>query len=162
MHCCVRAIKIRWFKAFFKAEDLASAIIDILTMDEDSVVRIKSDQAVSFMEDRAATNRAAYTNTLSGLFIGADLNECFGHTIMHVGEKLETPLLDDLLSLMNQVSSKSYHYRAGFKALTGKVPIKVSDTRWWLKTDQVEQIKPTITNGGLLGLFRDLVRLSFH
>ena len=43
-------------------------------MDEDSVVRIKSDQAVSFMEDRAATNRAAYTYALSGLFIGADLS----------------------------------------------------------------------------------------
>lgn len=56
-----------------------------------------------------------------------DLNECFGHTVMHVGEELESPILDDLLSLVNRVSSKSYHYRAGFKA--GRKCLSRSATR---------------------------------
>ena len=85
-HFCVLAIRIRLLRAPFKAEDLRSAIIEILEMDEDSAVCIKPDQAVSFMKHRDATNRRAHTRTLSRLPIGADLDVCHGHTAMHVRE----------------------------------------------------------------------------
>ena len=140
-------IELKWFSVCLKNAHISSAIIEAVC-----VTFAYSPQVVmAFMHDRCAVNMASFRLTLAGVFPGADDNDCMPHTVMHVGEALAHPTLDELMGLYNTENSHSNYFKQMMKKITGQMPLKKSGTRWWGELDAVTKtVEPSLTDGKLL------------
>ena len=100
---------------------------------------IESNTLVAGMRDRASVNSVAM-RTL-GLIYPTILDVgCFSHTIDHVGEKFEIPVLDNFTKLWVALFSKSPKARLAWKTFCERLVPTYSETRWWSRWEVMKQI----------------------
>ena len=90
------------------------------------------------MRDRASVNNVAI-RTLGILYPNLFDVGCFSHTLDHVGEKLQTPLLDEFAKSWINMFSRSPKSKLAWKSQTGLSVPSYSCTRWWSKWEMLRQ-----------------------
>ena len=106
-----------------KGEEIAREIISTLSID----YHVGPTSVLASMRDWAATNNVAL-RTLKVLYpYLIDI----GHTIDHVGEKFETPVLSEFISAWINLFAHSPKNRAIWREQTGRSMQSFSPTRWW-------------------------------
>jgi hypothetical protein len=107
-------------------------------------------RVLAFMSDCAAPNFAAYNDGLKEMYPYADCNGCLPHTGHHVGQKLETPNVNEFMLLYNACVGHSTLARMLFRESTGKAPLRCSKTLWFSINDvQEKSLLPNALNGNL-------------
>ena len=91
------------------------------------------------LRDRASVNDVA-VRTLKILYPNLVDIGCFSHTLDHVGEKMETPVLHQFIKAWISLSAHSPKSRIAFKTQTGQIPKTHSPTRWWSKFEVIKQV----------------------
>ena len=115
-----RLVCLKLLKKSMTGGELARILISTLS----TTLSIESHTLVAAMRDRASVNNVAM-RTLALIY--PDIG-CFSHTIDHVGEKFNVPLLTKTwISLF----SKSPKARLSWKAYSNRPVPTYSETRWW-------------------------------
>lgn len=118
-----------------KAEEVAHTLLYTLA----TVYQVQPDNLLAAMRDRAAVNTAAI-RTIQPLYRCMLDGQCFSHTLDHVGEKMETDLLDSFVSNWIQLFAHSPKSRLEWKSRTGVAVKSYCKTRWWSKYEVMDQI----------------------
>lgn len=99
---------------------------------------------------------------------------CFSHTLDHVGERMNTPILDDFMTVWVNLFSRSPKAKLIWKSQTGISVLSYSTSRWWSKFELIEQVRdmfgdivtfvrnkdlPAATTGKLLSIVQDIPKL---
>ena len=107
-------------------------------------------RVLAFMSDCNPANIAAYNDGLKEMYPYADCNGCLPHTGHHVGQKLETPNVNEFMLLYNACVGHSTLARMLFRESTGKAPLRCSKTLWFSINDvQEKSLLPNALNGNL-------------
>ena len=97
------------------------------------------DMIVAAMRDRASVNDVAMRTVLAVYNHLMDV-PCFSHTLNHVGEGMNTPILDNFTKVWISLFSHSPKERLAWRMLTGLSPPSYSPTTWWSKFEVVHQL----------------------
>ena len=100
---------------------------------------IKKELLVAAMQDRASVNSVAM-HTLSIVFPNVLDVGCFSHTLDHVGEKFETPILDEFIKIWINMFSRSPKTKLLWRTITGLPAPTYSTTRWWSKWEVLKYL----------------------
>lgn len=101
-----------------------------------------SDLIVAAMRDRASVNSVAMS-TIRVLYNRIFDVGCFSHTLNHVGEHMNTPVLNDFIKTWINMFSHSPKTRLKWTTLTGLPPPRYCATRWWSKFEAIHQVHNT-------------------
>ena len=116
-----------------KAEEVAHPLLYTLA----TVYRVQPNNLLAAMRDRAAVNTAAIC-TIQPLDHCMLDGQCFSHTLDHVGEKMETDLLDSFVSSWTQLFAHSPKSRLEWK--TRSVAVKSCSKTRWSEFEVMDQI----------------------
>ena len=100
---------------------------------------IKPELLVAAMRDRASVNSVAM-HTLSIVFPNVLNVGCFSHTLDHVGEKFETPILVEFIKIWINMFSRSPKTKLLWLTKTGLPAPTYSATRWWSKREVIKHL----------------------
>ena len=100
---------------------------------------IASHLLVAAMRDRASVNSVAM-RTVSIVYNQVMDIGCFSHTLDHVGEHMQTPILDDFVKSWIGLFSHSPKSHLIWRTQTGSSPASYSATRWWSKFEVICQL----------------------
>ena len=89
-----RLMALRMLQKSLTGEEIARELIATLTIEYNTT----PTALLAYMRDRAATNNVAL-RTLKVVYPNIVDIGCFPHTIDHVGGEIETPVLDEFLSV---------------------------------------------------------------
>ena len=117
---------IKLLKTSTTGEELARVLICTLS----TSFGVESSCLVAGMRDRASINSVAM-RTLSLIYPTILDVGCFSHTIDHVGEKFQIPVLDSFTKHWVALFSKSPKARLAWKTFCGRPVPTYSETRWW-------------------------------
>lgn len=115
-----------------KGEEVARQLIMCLS----NQLGITSNQLVAAMRDRASVNNVAIQTSLP------IYSRCgvFSHTIDHVGEKINTHILDEFVKGWIGLFMRSPKTKLAWKETTGLPVPTYSTTRWWSKWEVMKQL----------------------
>ena len=116
-------------------EEIARELISTLSVE----YHVTPTALLACMRDRAATNNVAL-RTLKVVYPNIVDIGCFSHTIDHVGEKFETPVLDEFISAWISLFAHSFKTKALWREQTGRAMKSFSGTRWWSRWEVIEQV----------------------
>ena len=116
-------------------EELAREIISILS----TQLQIHHHLLVASMRDCASVNNVAM-QTVRVLYSKVFDIGCFLHTIDHVGEKFNTPILKEFTSAWISLFSRSPKNKLAWKSQTDQAVRTYPDTRWWSCWEVMKQI----------------------
>ena len=116
-------------------EEIARELISTLSVD----YHVIPTGLLGCMRDCAATNNVAL-QTLKVVYPNLVNVGCFSHTIDHVGERFDTPILDEFMSAWVSLFAHSYKTKALWRERTGRAMKTYSPTRWWSRWEVVEQV----------------------
>ena len=116
-------------------EEVARQLVTALSTE----LSIAPDMIAAAMRDRASVNDVAM-RTVSVIFNRMMDMPCFSHTIDHVGERMNTPILDDFTKVWISLFSQA---RLTWRTFTGLSVPSYSPTRWWSKFEVVHQLHNT-------------------
>ena len=119
-------------------EEVARQLVTALSTE----LSIAPDMIAAAMRDRASVNDVAM-RTVSVIFNRMMDMPCFSHTIDHVGERMNTPILDDFTKVWISLFSHSPKARLTWRTLIGLSVPSYSPTRWWSKFEVVHQLHNT-------------------
>ena len=94
---------------------------------------------VAAMRDRASVNDAAM-RTIKVLYNQLTDVGCFSHTLDHVGDRMNTPVLNDFSEGWIGMFSRSPKLRLLWRTQTGRRVPSYSTTRWWSRFEVIDQI----------------------
>ena len=94
---------------------------------------------VAAMGDRASVNDAAM-RTIKVLYNQLTDIGCFSHTLDHVGDRMNTPVLNDFSKGWIGMFSRSPKLRLLWRTQTGRCVPSYSTTRWWSRFEVIDQI----------------------
>ena len=97
---------------------------------------------VASMHDRASVNTVAI-RSIAILFSKMLDVGCYSHTLDHVGEKMNTPLLDEFISSWIVMFSHSPKTKLLWTTKTDLCSPSYSTTRWWSKFEVIKQVHDT-------------------
>ena len=101
---------------------------------------VPSTSVLASMRDRASSNNVAL-RTLKVLYPDLIDIGCLSHTIDHVGEKFDTPVLAEFISSWISLFAHSPKNKALWREQTGGRSIQsFSATRWWSRWEVMEQL----------------------
>jgi len=106
-------------------EEVARLLIAALSTE----LGIPTASVVAVMRDRASVNDVA-VRTLSVVYNQMVDVGCFSHTLDHVGEHMNTPILDKFTTAWIGLFSHSPKSRLAWRTQTGLPPRSYSSTRW--------------------------------
>ena len=121
------------------------------------------------MKDRASVNDVAM-RTIKVLYNQLIDVGCFSHTLGHVGERMNTPILHDFSKAWIGLFSRSPKSRLLWRTQTGLCVPSYSATRWWSRFEVINQLLtafndvvtflanddlPPATSGKLLEILND-------
>ena len=124
---------------------------------------------VAAMRDRASVNVVAM-RTIKVLYNQLIDVGCFSHTLDHVGERMNTPILHDFSKAWIGLFSRSPKSRLLWRTQTGQFVSSYSATRWWSRFEVINQLLtafnvvvtflanddfPPVTSGKLLEIVND-------
>ena len=91
------------------------------------------------MRDQASVNSVAM-RTVSIVYNRVMDVGCFSHTLDHVGEHMNTPVLDEFSKLWIGLFAHSPKSRLLWRNQTGLSPPSYSATRWWGRFEVLQQL----------------------
>ena len=86
-------------------EEIARELISTLSVED----HVTPTALFACMRDRAALQHNVALQTLKVVYPNKVDVGCFSHTIDHVGEKFETPVLDEFMSAWISLFARSYN-----------------------------------------------------
>jgi len=119
-------------------EEIARELVTVLSTE----LSISPDKVVGAMRERALVNNVAM-RTISAIFNLLMDMPCFSHTIDHVGEHMNTPILEEFMKYWISLFSHSPKARLAWKTQTGLSIRSYSPTRWWSKFEMIHQLHDT-------------------
>ena len=105
-------------------EEIARELVNVLSVE----YGIGVTKLLAAMHDRASANTLAM-NTIKVLYSNLLDVGCYSHTLDNVGQKFNTPVLDDFIRLWISLFSHSPRMHFKWKELTGKSMASFNDTR---------------------------------
>ena len=130
---CVGRLKL--LAKSMTGDDVAQQIIVVLSTE----LGITPHCVVAAMRDRASVNNVAM-RTIKVLYNQLIDIGCFSHTIDHVGDRMNTPLLNDFSKAWIGMFSRSPKLRLLWRTQTEWSVPSYSTTRWWSRFEVIEQI----------------------
>lgn len=115
-------------------KEVARNLITLLSTE----LSINPDKIIGAMRDRASVNNVAM-RTISVIFSRFMDMPCFSHTIDHVGEHMNTPILDELVKYWISLFSHSPKAHLAWRTQTSLPTRSYSLTRWWSKFEMIHQ-----------------------
>ena len=115
-------------------EEVARLLVDVLS----TKVGVPTKNIVAAMRDRASVNSVAM-QTVRVLYNRVFDVGCLSHTLDHVGEKMNTPLVDEFVKQWIGMFSRSPKTRLAWKTLTRLPSPSYSATRWWSWFEVLDQ-----------------------
>ena len=112
-------------------EEVAHQLIAALSTE----LSIQANHVVAFMRDRASVNNVAM-RTVSVLYNSMIDIGCFSHTLDHVGENMNTPILNEFTKHWISLFSHSPKVRSR----TGFSSPSYCATRWWSRFKVIHQM----------------------
>ena len=109
-------------------EEVARLLVEVLS----TKLGVLTNNVIAAMRDRASVNSVAMRTDNRVFDVG-----CFSHTLDHVGERMRTPLVDDLNWI--GMFSRSPKTRLAWKRRTGLPSPSHSTTRWWSRFEVLDQ-----------------------
>ena len=119
-------------------EEVARLLIQALSTE----LGISSQLIIAAMRDRASVNSVAMC-TVSVLYNRVFDVGCISHTLDHVGERMNTQVLDVFVKSWIGMFSRSPKTRLAWTTQTGLPSPSYSETRWWSKFEVIRQIHDT-------------------
>ena len=151
-----RAVNVSMFVETFNNRNVAAELMYVLV----NRMRIGMELVMGWQYDRASVNKAAI-RTLIQVFTSSVGVPCISHTLSHVGERMQTPNLDDYVESFVGLMSKSEKAKLFWYRLTGTNFPRYASHRWWsiyeVYVDLViaEEARDTFILDGYNGEFSD-------
>ena len=130
-----RLVRVQLLTKSMTGEEVARELLSVLSTE----YGIASSNLLAANRDRASVNTVAirmlkvlYPNLLD---IG-----CYSHTIDHVGDNFDTPILHEFDILWVSLFSHTPHARLLWRTRTGRSMHSYSQTRWWSRWEVYEQL----------------------
>ena len=117
-------------------EETARLLIEFISTE----LGISSSLIIAAMHDRASVNAVAM-RTISILYNNVFDVGCYSHTIDHVGERMNTPVLHKFLKSWIAMFSHSPKAKLSWRTQTGLPAPTFSNTRWWSKFEVIRQVR---------------------
>lgn len=130
-----RLVRLMLLAKSLTGEEVARQLIVILSTE----LGVKSDRLVAAMRDRASVNSVAI-RTLSIVFPAMVDIGCFSHTLDLVGEKINTPVLEEFVKVWINMFSRSPKTKLAWSTTTGLPAPTYSATRWWSKWEMIKHL----------------------
>lgn len=146
-----RLLQLKMLAKSMTGEEIARELISVLS----TSYSIGSNQLLAGMRDRVSVNNVAMT-TIKILYPRMLDVGCFSHTIDHVGDRFNTPILSPFVSSWVKLFSHSPKARLLCKQQTGRSMTTYSATRWWSKWEVMRQL---LVQFGDISLFLHLGRI---
>ena len=125
---CQRLIKVHMLAKSLSGEEIAREVINSLSLE----FGVGSEHVLTVMHDCASTNVVAM-RTLKVMYPFAQGNGCFSHTLDRVGERFNTPTLNEFVTYWISLFAHSPKARLLWSQKTGQTVQGYSATRWWSK-----------------------------
>ena len=116
-------------------EEVAQQIIVVLSTE----LGIPPQSIVAAMCDRASVNDVAM-RTIKVVYNQLLDVGCFSHTLDHVGERMNTPILHDFCKAWIGLFSRGPKSRLLWRTQTGLPAPSYSATRWWSQFEVIHQV----------------------
>ena len=97
------------------------------------------------MRDRASVNDVAM-RTIKAVYNELLDVGCFSHTLNHVGERMNTPVLHEFCNTWIALFSRSPRFRLLWRTQTGLLAPSYSSTRWWSQFDVIHSMLKTFSD----------------
>ena len=130
-----KLVRLQILAKSLSGEEVARELISTLSVN----FGISSNQLLAVMRDRASVNEVAL-KTVKIVYPHCLSIGCFSHTIDHVGEHFNTPILSEFITAWISLFAHSPKCRMIWKELTGKAMGSFSATRWWSRWEIMDQI----------------------
>ena len=118
-----KLVRLSMLAKSLSGEEIAREILTVLS----SQLGIPSGNLLAKMRDRASVNNVAVAILYpSAIDIG-----CFSHTLSHVGEKFNVPILAKFMKHWERMIQHSHKARLLWREITGRGLRTYSPTRWW-------------------------------
>ena len=130
-----RLLRVQMLSKSLADEEIARELISVLSVN----FGIRSANLLASMRDRVAANNVAM-QTLKVVYPTVVDVGCFSHTIDHVGEKFDCPVLNEFMTFWISLFSHSPKTRMLWRCRTGQSMSSYSKTRWWSKWEVVKQV----------------------
>lgn len=137
-----KLVRLSMLAKSLSGEEIAREILTVLS----TQLGISSEHLVAIMRDRASVNNVA-VSSIAILYPSAIDIGCFSHTLSHVGEKFNVPILDKFMKHWERIIKHSHKSRLLWREITGRGLRTYSPTRWWSLWECQQQ---------LLDLFGDI------
>ena len=122
-------------------EEISQQIIVILSTE----FGISSNLIVAAMRDRASVNDVAM-KTIKVVYNELLDVGCFSHTLNHVGERMNTPILHDFCNILIALFSRSPRSRLLWRTQMGLSAPSYSSTRWWSQFEVIHSMLKTFSD----------------
>ena len=100
-------------------------------------VEISSSLIITAMHDRVSVNWGSHVHTLDSVQLYV---RCFLHTLDHVGERMNTPVLYKSIKIIDWNVHSQSKTRLALRAQTGLPQPTHSVTRWWSKFEVIHEV----------------------
>ena len=97
------------------------------------------------MHDRACVNDVAM-RTIKVVYNELLDVRCFSHTLNHVGERMNTPILHDFCNTWNALFSRSPRSCLLWRTQTGLSVLSYFSTRWWSQFEVIHSMLKTFSD----------------
>lgn len=129
-----RLVRFLLLAKSLSGEEVAREIISVLARE----YGVATELPVATMRDRASVNNVA-VRTIKVIFPNILDIGCFSHTLDHLEEKFNTPVLDKFMKHWISLFAHSPQAKLIWKDRTGKSPKTYSPTRWWSKWECIKE-----------------------
>ena len=116
-------------------EEIAHEFTTILSTE----LSIPPRKLLAAMRDQVSSNNVAM-RTLSVVYPNLLDIGCYSHTIDHIGEHFQTPVLDEFSKLWISLFAHSPRARLLWREKTGRSMATYSETRWWSRWEVLKQV----------------------
>ena len=125
-------------KALTGEELLARQIITVISTE----LSVQSGLIIAAMRDRASVNSIAM-HAIGVIYMYNNMMDigCFANTLDHVGEKMHTPILNEFMTNLIYLFSRSPKAKLIWRSQTGISIVSYSTTRWWSKFELIKQVQ---------------------
>ena len=129
-----RVCRLMFLAKSITGDEVARQLVTALS----TKLSIHPNMNIAAMQDGALVNDVAM-RTVSMVYNRLMDAPCFSHPLDQVGERMNTPILDDFATMWVSLFSHSLKARRPWRTLTGLSPPSYSSTRWWSKFEVVHQ-----------------------
>ena len=122
-------------------EEISQQIIVIFSTE----FGISSNFIVAAMCDRESVNDVAM-RTIKVVYNELLDVGCFSHTLNHMGERTNTPILHDFCNVWIALFSRSPRFRLSWRMQMGLSAPSYSSTRWWSQLEVIHSMLKTFSD----------------